>query len=148
MSEQSRGFLWDLNITFPYLFSERWCMCKSWRVYGGEKTTFRSWFSISTVWAPGNKLKSSGLAASGFPEWAILLLTKFPLNLKLCLLPGHMGHLTLGTRRRSKTSSALIWVTDQIHQQEWLFCFQVFSKKHVELERHRHLLVLSWLEEQ
>lgn len=41
--------------------------------HGGQGTTCVSWFSPPTGWAPGIKLRSSGLAANTFTHWAILL---------------------------------------------------------------------------
>lgn len=45
------------------------CVLESWHVFESQRTSYGSWFSPSTLKAPGIKLGSSGLAAGAFsPE--------------------------------------------------------------------------------
>lgn len=54
---------------YIYLFCE--CAVLSWHECGSQRTTRRSEFSLSTRWAPGLELKSSGLVASALTHQAI-----------------------------------------------------------------------------
>lgn len=50
-----------------------------WPVCGGQRMSFRSWFS-PTVFVLGTELRSSGLMASSFTHWAISLARQFCLR--------------------------------------------------------------------
>lgn len=43
---------------------------------GNQRTTWRNCYSLSSAWILGMELRSSGLAASTFHHWAILLLLR------------------------------------------------------------------------
>lgn len=47
------------------------CTHMPWHVYRGQRTTFRSWLSSSTMVVPGMEFRLSGLVASIFIEWTI-----------------------------------------------------------------------------
>lgn len=49
-----------------------WCMRVSWCMCKTRRRTSRSWSSRSTLWILGTALRSSGLVAGTFPQWAIL----------------------------------------------------------------------------
>lgn len=49
-------------------------------VWGGLSTTWKNWFSLSTMWAPELELKSSDLSVSAFICWAVLLNPKVVLR--------------------------------------------------------------------
>lgn len=55
-----------LFVVFMKLFGGYESTHMPWRLYGGQRTTCRSWFSPFTVWVLGIKPGSSGLVASTF----------------------------------------------------------------------------------
>lgn len=103
MQHASLSFLSFLNISFFICVCVRARMLH--RVCGGQRVTFRDWFSPFTTWI---KLKSSGLAASVFaclsvpwaPERAVLL---------------SVGSLT--SRVRSRTQKPVVFVKEDIKPQ-------------------------------
>lgn len=47
--------------------------CVPWCMFEGQRTTCRSWFCPPTMWVPVITLRSSGLSAGAFTQWAISL---------------------------------------------------------------------------
>ena len=44
---------------FHFFIITFYCVYVSWCICGGQRMTCRRWFSPSTIWVPGNKLRSS-----------------------------------------------------------------------------------------
>lgn len=62
------------------------CMCTCLYTSGGQRTTFRSQFSLFALWVLGTELRLSGLAAGVFSHSVILPVPVFNFCLSKCTL--------------------------------------------------------------